>query len=371
MSTPADPKPSGQPLPGGAGAPVEPPSAPSVPVEDAGSQALADALSSSFKIIRFLMVVMVVIFALSGMFTVEQNEVAVKLRFGKPVGTGASQLLKPGWHWAFPYPIEEVVKIPVGQSHTMTSTNGWFVISPEMEARGEKAEAKMALTPGIDGYTLTADGNIIHVRTHLKYRISDPVLYSFRFVGATNLLLHLIDNAMFYTSARFNADAALYSDKARFQEQVRDRLTRAIADLQLGISIESAEVETSAPLDVQPKFEEVLTAQQDADTKVREAEGYASSSVNRAAGEAEVIRNNGVNSSNQLVLAVNAEAKYFTDQLPYYRANRRLFKDRLLIETRARVMTNAVEKNIDTSGSGELRLLLSREPQKPPAREQP
>ena len=32
--------------------------------------------------------------------------------------------------------------------------------------------ASQSLRPGVDGYTLTGDGNIIHVRVTLKYRLS-------------------------------------------------------------------------------------------------------------------------------------------------------------------------------------------------------
>ena len=91
--------------------------------------ALNEALRSSFHIIRVLMVVLLFIFLFSGIFTVNPNEVAIKLRFGKPVGIGSSQLLRPGLHWAFPYPIDEVVRIPVGQSHT-PDLKLWLVFHP-------------------------------------------------------------------------------------------------------------------------------------------------------------------------------------------------------------------------------------------------
>src|SRR5213594_4329455 len=78
------------------------------PPEDAGSTALADALASSFAIIRVIMLVLVVLFLFSGCFTVGSQESAVVLRFGKPVGEGEKALLGPGWHWAFPAPIDEV-----------------------------------------------------------------------------------------------------------------------------------------------------------------------------------------------------------------------------------------------------------------------
>src|ERR1035438_2969468 len=80
---------------------------------DAGSQALAAALGSSFAIVKIVMVLMVLAFFGSGFFTVGPSEKAVILRFGKPVGEGQKALLSSGLHWSFPYPIDEVVKIPI------------------------------------------------------------------------------------------------------------------------------------------------------------------------------------------------------------------------------------------------------------------
>ncbi len=91
--------------------------------DDAGSQALAEALRSSFAIVKFVMVVLVVIFFGSGFFQVGTQEKAIILRFGKPVGEGPQALLGPGLHWSFPYPIDEVVKIPITEIQKVTSTH--------------------------------------------------------------------------------------------------------------------------------------------------------------------------------------------------------------------------------------------------------
>src|SRR5688572_9182308 len=73
-----------------------PPPAPERAQEDAGSLALAEALRSSFAIVKILMVILVLAFFASGIFTVSSQQRAIKLRFGKPVGTGPDQLLGPG-----------------------------------------------------------------------------------------------------------------------------------------------------------------------------------------------------------------------------------------------------------------------------------
>src|SRR5574341_1169062 len=109
------------------GSVVLPPSRPSAPPpppempEDASTQALSDALRSSFAIVKVLMIGLVIAFLASGVRQVGPQEKAIRLRFGKPVGEGENALLGPGLHWAFPFPIDEIVRIPIGQAQTIQS----------------------------------------------------------------------------------------------------------------------------------------------------------------------------------------------------------------------------------------------------------
>src|SRR4051794_18927369 len=147
---------------------------PEMPV-DAGSQALAEAFRSSFKIVRILMFALLVVFLCSGFFKVESNERAIILRFGKPVGEGQKVLLEPGLHWSYPYPIDEVQKVSVTGIQKVESNVGWYATTRAQEAAGTEPPAGLSLNPAVDGYTLTADANIIHTRATLSYRIEEPV----------------------------------------------------------------------------------------------------------------------------------------------------------------------------------------------------
>src|SRR5271154_1011761 len=155
-----------------------------VAADDAGSQALAEALSSSFAIVKIVMMLMVVAFFCSGFFTVQPQEKAVILRFGKPVGEGQNALLTAGLHWSLPYPIDEVVRIPITEIQKVTSDNGWYLTTPEAELSGEEMPAGPSLNPAVDGYVITADRNIVHSRATLSYHIEDPIKYVFNFAAA-------------------------------------------------------------------------------------------------------------------------------------------------------------------------------------------
>ena len=203
--------------------------------QDAGSQALAEALRSSFAIVKVVLALLVVAFFASGFFQVGPAEQAVILRFGKPVGTAKKALLNAGLHWSFPYPIDDVVKIPITESQKVRSTTGWWFTTPEQELTGEDLNAYGSLNPAVDGYVLTADKNILHTRATLYYRIEDPIRAVFGFAGDTNASFNLagvsnavqsaLNNALLFTAARFNMDDILHNRVNEFREAVQLRVS--------------------------------------------------------------------------------------------------------------------------------------------------
>jgi membrane protease subunit HflK len=348
---------------------------PRTSVEDAPAQALNEALASAMRVMRVLMILVLGSVLFSGVFTVEPNEVAVVLRFGKATGTGSEQLRQPGLHWAFPYPIDEIVRLPVGQSHTVSSSTGWFHTTAEEAAAGVEPPPRGTLTPGVDGYLICADGNLVHARATLRYRISDPVRNAFHFGSASNLLQNLINRALLDAAAAFPADAAIYRNKLGFKDAVLASLNAALAEQQLGVTLDPFDVEVVAPLDVRPAFEAVIAAEQERSRRINDAHADANEIVLTASGDAQALISAGHSASNQLVTAVAAEAESFSEQLPHFDRNPRLFVRRRLAETVAVVLTNAQDKFLLPAREGnapsQLRLQLSREPAKSAGRNNP
>ena len=340
-----------------------------VPSDDASSQALNEALGSSLLLIRILAIVLAGAFIFSCVFTVNPNEVAIVLRFGRPVGEGSNQIKRQGLHWAFPYPIDEIVKVQIGESKVIRATGAWYAISPEDEAAGLQPQANAALTPGVDGHVLTADGNILHVRATLRYKIDNPVAYTFQFSNVTNLLRDTLDNSIHWAAVRYSADAALYKDRVAFRDAIRQRAADLIQRHQIGVSLDTLDVEVAAPAFVKTYFDQVIAAEQDRSRKINEAQGEYDRITREAGGEAKRARDVGLGMSNQLVQAVSADAQFFQQQLVEYKKNPSLLRERLRIATVGRVLTNAQDKFFQPGRVEELRLNLSREPETPRKRE--
>jgi membrane protease subunit HflK len=339
-----------------------------VPSEDASSQALNEALGSSLLLVRIMALVLAAAFVFSCVFTVNPNEVAIVLRFGKPVGSGSDQVKRQGLHWAFPYPIDEIVRIPIGESKVIRSTTAWYAVSPEEEAAGIIPQGNPSLTPGVDGHVLTSDGNILHVRGTLRYKIVNPVAYAFSFSNVTNLLRSTLDNSIHWAAVRYSADDALYRDRVAFRDSIRQRAVDLIERHQIGVSLDTLDVEVAAPLFVKTYFDAVIAAEQDRSKRINEAQGEYDRVTREADGEAKRARDVGLGLSNSLMQAVSADAQFFEQQLPEFRKNPDLLRERLRIASVGRVLTNAQDKFFQPSGIEELRLNLSREPEGNPRR---
>jgi membrane protease subunit HflK len=341
--------------------------------EDAGSTALSEALRSSFLVVKVVMLVLVIYFLASGVFTVTSQQKAIKLRFGKPVGVGAEQLLGPGLHWAFPSPIDEVVKIPINEIQEVRSTAGWYAITPEAEAAGQEPEANPSLSPATEGYTITSDGNIIHARATIRYRVADPLKYYLDFSNASNVVQNIINEALFFASSQFTVDQALTTDRLRFQETVIAKVRQVVDERGLGITVEQGDVRVVPPRYTKASFDAALSAEIERRKAIDDANAYAGRVLSTAEGEANSVINAGQSDRTRLTQAIAAEAQYYQNQLPHYQGNPELFMARVQSETLARVMTNVEDKiflpDRADGKARELRLLLNREPKKPVAPE--
>jgi len=228
---------------------------------DAAGKSLSEALRISFAILKVIMLVLVAIFLASGFRTVGSDEQAIVLRFGKIRGVGEERLRGPGLHWVFPYPIDEIVRIPVQRKVNLPIDAFWYSQrSAEVLSEGPKRISRVSQTlhPVNDGYCITrsekqdqaiagptgSDYNIVHCKWQVTYNIDDPE----RFFGniyvdlekipagqnyadvisenITPLLKYMIADAVVTAIVNYTIDDVIFEQVARVTQHVIDAANR-------------------------------------------------------------------------------------------------------------------------------------------------
>ena len=285
---------------------------------DAAGKSLSEALRISFVILKIFMIVLVIVFLASGFRTVDPDEEALVLRFGKIRGIGDERLLGPGLHWVFPYPIDEIVKIPVLKKVNLAIDSFWYFESDQEIASPTKRQVPPSepLYPTRDGYCITgseiqsaaisgvdgSDYNIVHSKWQLTYQIDDPESF-FKNVYVEDvepgqdyfnvitksinpLLKAVFDDAVVTAMVHYSIEEVLTTKKDTIRNHVwkimQQKLTHQINS---GIKVVAVHLnETKPPRQVDPAFQAVSRASQQKDKAISEAETYAENTLNEAAG---------------------------------------------------------------------------------------
>jgi membrane protease subunit HflK len=343
-----------------------PPPGGAPPPEEAASQALAEALRSSFFIVKIIMVGLVLVFLGSGFFTVGPQEQAIVLRLGKPVGRGSQALLNPGPHWAWPAPIDRVIKIPTTSLTNADSSVGYYLTPDERAKSAPEPPAPSSLNPATTSYALSADTNIVHVVASAKYHVTDPIAFHFDFVDAPAFITNALNNALLVAASEFTVDDILSSNRSAFSERVQQRVIELTDAQKLGVSVDLVAVEDcSPPLHLKTKFNEVIQAGVKRDNLLNQAQSYKTTNVLHAIGEATNRINLAQSARKRMVTMIEAETNAFLRLRGQYERNPELFKRIRQMAVLQNVYTNVEAKIMVPPNSRELRFQLNREPQAP------
>ena len=141
---------------------------------DPAHQSLTDALRLSYRVLQVVMIVLVVLFAFSGMKTVNEGETGVMLRWGKIVDKTGDPALAPGIHFSvLPYPAGEFVLFKDRDRTASTGDTFWPGVRPglSLDDMINQSTTNTMIRPGRDGLVLTRDGDIAHVKAIADFEI--------------------------------------------------------------------------------------------------------------------------------------------------------------------------------------------------------
>lgn len=256
---------------------------------DPAHQSLTEALRLSYRVLQVVMVLLVVMFIVSGFKTVRENETGVQLLMGRIVGdTPEEQALTPGPKLSLaPYPAGDFLIFNETASVSLAGTEFF----PNLEGRSlqdaiQNARTGDTLQPGQDGALLTEDG-LVHLRMEAVYRIEDPVDFvnTLRLPEAGRVVKLALQSGAIEAAAALTVDEFVESEEAVAAE-VQRNAQRLLDTLDSGIVLERVvATDLLPPFPIAQTFENLQVAVNQAASRRSAARQEYNEVLNQVAGE--------------------------------------------------------------------------------------
>ncbi len=297
-----------------------------------------------------VLLVLLILWLLSGFYIVEASERGVVLRFGKHERT---TMPGPGWH--IPYPVESVEVVNV---------------------TGNRSVEKRTTM-------LTQDENIVELKFSVQYRLKNAEDYLFnvenpdiefdRACRFKSTICGVLDSAIRTVVGRNNMDFILREGRAEIASRTMALMQEILDAYGTGIEILTVNLEDSQPPNaVQDAFQDATKAREDMERFKNEAQAYANEVLPQARGEAARMLEDAKAYRAQVIANAEGEASRFTQLLTEYRKAPEVTRQRMYLQAVESVLSNSSKVMVDVDkGSNMLflpldRILEQRGPARPP-----
>ena len=186
----------------------------------------------------------------------------------------------------------------------------------------------------IESNMLTGDENIAVMDFIVQYNIKDVYQWQFKVNGKEELLNLLAQASMRHVVGYSEFDRVATYGKFEVQEEVKALLQELVDTAEMGVRIVAVQIQdANPPKKVMPSFQDVVTATEDKERYIHDAQGYENKVVPVAKGRAAEIVNQAKGYSAEIVKAAKGDAERWTMVLDEYMKNEELSKARLTYET--------------------------------------
>ena len=232
----------------------------------------------------------------TGLVQIEPHQTGIYYRFGKM----ADEVLEPGLHLCLPWPCdkieiydtENVKRFTVGYVSDEDDDNTWT---------GKHGSEEYRLLLG-------SRDELVSVNLRIEYKISDLRLYLMNNSDPVSLIKASAYQWVLDHTITSDLDSLLAVNRSEFSQHLISDLTEEIKKYNTGISIVSVVLESiHPPIDISETYQEIISAEIEAQRLVKEAEGYYEKTIT----EAEQKRDTEIYNAtvNQITKVANANAE--------------------------------------------------------------
>lgn len=277
-----------------------------------------------------IVAIALVIWLITGFFSVDPNEQAVIQRFG-----AWSRTESQGWHYHLPAPIETVTIVDVTRRN-----------QTEVGSRNSRESTDA-------GTMLTGDSNIVELGFVIVWSVRDPVKYVFKVADPTDVLQRAAESAMREVIGQTDVQLALNEGRGQIEASSAAILQGTLDKYDSGIQIAAIQLQrVDPPAPVVDSFHDVQRARAELEQQRNDAEKYRNDILPRARGEAQQVIQDAGGYKDKTIAEATGEAAKFVSVLDAYKLARDVTARRLYIETMEAILQHSRKIIIDPNADG-------------------
>lgn len=268
---------------------------------------------------------LLIIWLVMGVYTIDEQERGVVLRFGKV----QDEIVGPGLHWNPPF-VDEVLKDNVTR------------------VRSREHDSEM----------LTEDENIVKVKMSVQYVISDVKQYLLRVRDPDQSLYQATESALRHEVGSSPMNDVLTEGRADLGQRVKDRIQVYMNRYTTGIQATQVIIDETAPPDaVRAAFDDVIKAREDEVRFRNEANAFANQIIPEARGQAQRLLEEAAGYQSRVISQSRGEAERFNKLYAEYKLAPEVTRERIYLDTLESVFANSTKVMVDIQGGNNLMYL--------------
>lgn len=294
-----------------------------------GGRSGGSSSASGSKGIGFIAVILLVVWALSGIYIVDEGRQGVVLRVG-----AFDRITEPGPHW-YPRFIEKVEIVDVQR-----------VRSINIGATSHES------------LMLTKDENIVDIQFAVQYKVSNAKDYVFNVRDPDTTLRQVTETAMREIVGKNSMDFVIKDGRVQVAAGTKELMQNILNGYKTGLVVTNVNMQNAQPpQQVQHAFSDAVKAREDKVRLENEAEAYSNDIIPKARGQAARMEQEAAAYRDQIIARANGETERFLKVLAQYKKAPVVTRERLYLDAMESVLSNSSKVMVDVKKGNNLMYL--------------